>query len=480
MNEAISTSQFSEKELTEYLSKLDKKELVAEAQSVVDKYHQLLKDLIINKCRIDVLATELLGYDVKPFHVEIIKAQNKCKNNKTMILAFRGCGKSTIATIARVVFEILKDPNIRILITSKSQRQAESFLREIKDHFENNQKLRAVFGDYVGKKWDTREIIVSKRTKNLKEPTCQCLGCGSQTISTHWEIIFCDDVVSEETARTGHQRDRTRIWFYKSLMPTLEPTGRVFIIGTRWHPDDLYAHILKISPELKLCTVKAINEDGTTPWPERFSMDRLLQIKEELGAPIFETQYQMNTSAMEGRIFSYEMIHWYEKPPQELLYYQGVDLAISQKSDGDYFAHCTIGVDPEGKRYVIDIMRTRTSFSRQTDIIVKRFFRFEPIRVGIEANAYQAAQAETVSEIVGRRKVIPIFTLKDKFTRGMKLAAKVESGEILFRKDQMPLVEEMLQMPDVEHDDMFDALELAVTTSMQGIRKRRAVEFGVI
>ena len=340
-------------------------------------------------------------------------------------------------------------------------------------------KLRDVFGDYVGKKWDTQEIIISKRTKNLKEPTCQCLGSGSQIISSHWELIICDDIVTEETSRTEHQRERSRIWFYKCLMPTLEPKGRVFVIGTRWHPNDLYCEILKNSPEIQPCIVRGIENDST-PWPERFSMKRMLEIKAELGVAIFETQFQMNTSAMEGRIFSYDMFQWYDSPPSELLCYQGVDLAISKKSDGDYFAHCTIGVDPEGKRYVLDIMRTRASFSKQTDIIVKMFFRFEPMKIGIESNAYQAAQAEVVGDIVGRRKVTPVFTLKDKVTRGMKLAAKVENGDILFRKDQLPLIEEMLQMPDSDHDDMFDALEIAFTTSILGVRKRRAVEFGVL
>ncbi|MEZ4742297.1 MAG: hypothetical protein R3B45_07610 [Bdellovibrionota bacterium] len=470
----------SEEEIAQFLRGLDEKNLALQAQTVVDEYHQLLRDLILGKHRVDLLATEILGYDIRDFHQDIIETQNRCVIGKAMILAFRGCGKSTVATVVRCIYEIIKNPNIRILIASKTQLQAEIFLREIKDHFVTNEKLRNIFGDHEGSKWDTKEIIVSKRTKTIKESTVSCIGVGGPTASRHYDLIICDDIVDEENARTELQRERLKVWFYKSLLPTLEPNGRVFIVGTRWHPDDLYSYVLKNSPEIKPCVVKAIGQDGTTPWPERFSMDRIIQIREELGVPIFETQYQMNTQAMEGRIFSYEMFHWYERPPDELLSFQGVDLAISQKSDGDYFAHCTIGLDPLGKRYVLDIFRTRASFAKQTDVIVKRFFRFEPLRVGIEANAYQAAQANTVGELIGRRKVVPIFTLKDKVTRAMKLAAKVESAELLFRKDQMHLVEEMLRMPDGEHDDMFDALEIAVNTSQQGMRKKRAVEFGVI
>ena len=349
--------------IEQHLRALDKNALMRQVQGVVNEYKDLIKEQVLTQGRIDILATEVLGYEIKEFHKDIIKNQDECDSGKSLILAFRDCGKSTVATIVRCIFEILRNPDIRILIASKTQLQSEVFLREIKDHFQANEKLRSIFGDYVGPKWDTKEIIISKRKKNLKESTISCIGVGGPTASRHYSVLIGDDLVDEENARTELQRERLRVWFYKSLLPTLEPDGRVFIVGTRWHPDDLYGYILKNSPEIKPCIIKAINDDGTTPWSERFSMDRLIQIKNELGAPIFETQYQMNTQAMEGRIFSFEMFHWYERPPAEHLAFQGVDLAISRKTGGDYFAHCTIAVDPEGRIYVLDIMRTRTGLT---------------------------------------------------------------------------------------------------------------------
>ncbi len=56
-------------------------------------------------------------------------------------LAPRGFGKSTILTITRAVYEILRNPNIRILIASNTQLQAEVFLREIKFHLEHNPRV---------------------------------------------------------------------------------------------------------------------------------------------------------------------------------------------------------------------------------------------------------------------------------------------------------------------------------------------------
>src|SRR5574343_510273 len=92
-------------------------------------------------------------------------------HGKQMTLPFRGAGKSTVGTIARVIFEILKNPNIIILIASNTQLQAEIFLREIRNHFEANDKLREIFGDFVGPKWDAREIVVKGRTAKHKAST---------------------------------------------------------------------------------------------------------------------------------------------------------------------------------------------------------------------------------------------------------------------------------------------------------------------
>lgn len=61
-------------------------------------------------------------------------------------LAPRGVGKSTILTITRAVYEILKDPNIRNLIASNTQLHAEVFLREIKLHLEHNVRVLDYFG----------------------------------------------------------------------------------------------------------------------------------------------------------------------------------------------------------------------------------------------------------------------------------------------------------------------------------------------
>lgn len=293
--------------------------------------------------------------------------------------------------------------------------------------------------------------------------------------------VIGDDLVDEENSRTELQREKLLTWYMKSLLPTLEPDARFFHNGTCWNPNDLYSYLRKNSPDLQVCVIPAIGADGRATWEDKFPLDFLVAKRQEMGLPVFETQFQMNCSAMEGKIFNYDSFHWYTELPENIVKFQGVDLAIGQKDENDYFAHATIGLDPQtNKKYVIKVSQSRLKFNQQKDRIVKEFFAEEPLRVGIESNAYQAAQTYEVQEIIGKKRAIPIYTLKDKVTRAMKLAAACENEEILFHKKHMHAVEQLIALPHGDHDDMFDAIDLAVTCCKQGLRKRRSNEPGVI
>ena len=80
---------------------------------------ELLRRQILDEGRIDVLATRLLGYELRPFHQDLLAHQSVASAH-TLQLAPRGYGKSTVLTIARTVFEVLRNPNIRILIASNT------------------------------------------------------------------------------------------------------------------------------------------------------------------------------------------------------------------------------------------------------------------------------------------------------------------------------------------------------------------------
>jgi len=488
LEEVVKSAQFSDVMVSRYFEEIDDRNLLEQTQAVVNEYRSSIRRAVIEENRIDVLETEVLGYELQPFHEEMLMAQEAPvkvgEYSWAMILGYRGSGKSTTSTVGRVIYEILRNPDIRILVCSNTGLQAEVFLREIKAHFENNQRLIEIFGNWKGDKWDSKEITVNARRAVLRESTVTCIGVGGATASRHYDLVIADDLVDEENSRTAMQREKLRIWFFKSLLPTLIEGGRIFISGTLWNPNDLHNYIIKNTPGLKPCIVKALDDTrpGGTPWPEKAGVEHFLALRRTMGVPEFESQYQMNTSAMEGKIFAYEMFHWYEKLPEgELRYYQGVDLAISQTTAADFFAHATIAVCPTtNKKYVVEVFQTKATFHKQTDIIRQKFYQYDPIIVGIESNAYQAAQIQNIKQDDNEVRVRAMNTHKDKTTRGMKLAARCQAAEIYFSKDQVELIEQMLKLPDGDHDDLFDAVDLAITIATVGVRKKRSREIGLI
>lgn len=439
--------------------------------------YEVIRASVLKYGRLDYLMEHVLGYTVTPCHLSMLIHQSS--NNKTLTLAPRGIGKSVCLTIIRAIYEILINPNIRILIVSNTQLQAEIFLREIKDHLKSNEKLTSIFGEQAGEKWDSREINVKNRTTFAKESTISCCGVGGAIIGRHYDLIIGDDLVDEENSRTEIQREKFKIWYYKVLDPTLEPDGRFFIHGTRYNPSDHYAHLMNIDDDYKPRIYPAISKDGISIWPNKMPMEWLEKKRKAMGTAIFNTQYQNDTTMMVGKIFKHEWFKYYDSLPEKLFIVQGIDLAIAQKNTSDYFCIATVGKDEFGRVYLIDLYKERLTFLQQAMKIIEKNNQFRPRRVFIEANAYQSAQSQLL-QVISNVPVKPVITLRDKVTRAWTLSSKFENGNVFFPKwGVQELTDNLILFPDCEHDDDFDALEIAVSNLFRKIKKDRR-EFGVI
>ena len=444
--------------------------------------NEMLRIAILKYGRIDYLMDHIMGYQKTPCHMSMLLHQSS--NDKTLTLAPRGIGKSVCLTIVRALYEIVRNPNIRILIVSNTQLQAEIFLREIKDHIQGNQKFIDVFGSLVGDKWDGREINVKTRTTFAKESTVSCCGVGGAIIGRHYDLIIGDDLVDEENSRTEIQREKFKTWFYKVLDPTLEPDGRFFIHGTRYNPSDHYAHLMNCDADYKCRVYPAISKKGVSIWPEKMPIEWLEKKRRAMGTPIFNTQYQNDTTLMVGKIFKFEWFRYYDTIPEKLIIFQGVDLAISKEDTACYFALATIGKDEFGRIFIIDMFKDRLSFLQQTFKIIAKAQQYHPRRVFIEVNAYQKAQAQLL-QVISTVPVKPVITVKDKITRAWTLSSKFENGQVLIPKWSgsgdaiQELRDNLINFPDCDYDDDFDALDIAISNSFRKGKKDRR-DFGVI
>ena len=146
------------------------------------------------------------------------------------------------------------------------------------------------------------------------------------------------------------------------------------------------------------------------------------------------------------------------QPPDGLRLYQGVDLAISMKENADYTAIVTMGVDGDGRIWIVDAERRRVGFRGVLEFIREKAARWRPVSIAIETVQYQAAVVEELlrSTDLPVRQVRPD---KDKLTRAQGLITRYENG-LVWHAESLPryFVEELLSFgPDATHDDLVDA-----------------------
>ncbi|MDQ3222060.1 MAG: hypothetical protein M3Q75_01065 [Gemmatimonadota bacterium] len=209
-------------------------------------------------------------------------------------------GKSTTWNMNYATWRICKDPNVRIIIVSKSLGMAKKFLGGIKQRLTGNQfrDLQVAFAPEGGWKgsegsWTATEIYVSGRGSGEKDPTVQALGVGGQIYGARADVVICDDVV--DLGNAGMWESQTN-WLGQEAITRLTPDGHMIILGTRVAPVDLYAKLREQQewdsegPIYTYLAQPAVLEAGDHPndwtclWPEKWPGIQLARRKASLGA----------------------------------------------------------------------------------------------------------------------------------------------------------------------------------------------------
>ena len=156
--------------------------------------------------------------------------------------------KSTVITINYVTYRLATEPNVRIIIVSKTQGMARKFLSAIKTRLSHPSwiKLQTAFGPQGGYKADSQTwsadmiYLGTGRDSGEKDPSVQALGFGSQIYGARADLIILDDVVMNSNA---HEWEKQIEWLQKEVITRLGRHGKLLIVGTRVAPVDLYKMI---------------------------------------------------------------------------------------------------------------------------------------------------------------------------------------------------------------------------------------------
>ena len=161
-----------------------------------------------------------------------------------------GHAKSTTITVNYAVWRIVKDPSVKILLVSQTERLAVQFLLQIKNRlthpaYADLQKDFAPPGGFSADSasWKQDMIYVSSNVRGgeAKDPTVQALGIGGQLYGARADLIILDDTVTNKNA---HEYEKQVHWVQTEVMSRLPDGGKFLVVGTRMAPNDLYRELL--------------------------------------------------------------------------------------------------------------------------------------------------------------------------------------------------------------------------------------------
>lgn len=429
-------------------------------------------------------AKHILGYDrmTDDPHQALCDHIVEPGKRKKLTLMPRNSFKSSVVTEAGTVFFLLNDPNERILIASETQKNAIKYVKAIKGHFEDNRKFKALYGNWVPQSntWRDDELIVSRRNRVFKEGSVTA-GSMEKGVMTgmHYTKIILDDVVSRNNTNSPEQIEKT-IEFYKLLNSILDPEGTIYINGTRWHYLDLYGWIQSEEnaerDRFHIFTRKADDGEGTTIgtplMPKVLSQEFLKEQMDTQGLTIYSHQYRNEAITAEEQTFRPEWVEWYEISPDNLYYFITIDPAISQTTDADYTGVIVNGVDYINHYWIQEAFQKRMQPSEIVQMIFEMNDRYKPMMViGLEKFALEKLLKFALDEEMKKRGIyIPVKDVGtdnriSKEARIKALEPKFQARQIHLKKDQKALYHQIVMHPQVQHDDVLDALktQLAIT-----------------
>jgi len=420
-------------------------------------------------------------------HVLICDATQRCierHNGRTMLFLPPGSAKSTYATVVGSTWALGRTPGFRVIGVSYGSDLTLKFGRRMRS-IARQKAFRTLFDTELSKESSAADEWALQNGSEF-------MGGGilSGITGNRADFVPIDDPIKGRLeAESETTRKRTLEEYEDSVLTRLKPGGSVMLTQTRWHPADLAGSLLpenykgesgmimcRDGNEWEVICIPAKAERADDPlgrkpgeyiWPEWFGPDHWPQF--ERNPRTWAALYQQRPAPESGNYFKRE---WIKKalsiPPREHLHVYGASDYAVTADGGDYTVHVVVGLDPEGRMYLLDLWRGQ----KESDVWVEAFcdlvLKWRPLGWAEETGQIKASVGPFLRRRMLERKA---FVAREQFpTRGDK-AVRAQSirgrmaMQSLYVKHNAPFftdfVNELMSFPGAGiHDDQVDALGL--------------------
>lgn len=466
-------------------------------------------------------------------HLDVIQwwGRQDAKSHQILLLP-RDHQKSALVAY-RVAWEITRNPAVRILYISSTSNLATKQLKFIKDILESDtyryywpEMLNIGLNDR--EKWTETEISVDhpkRKAENVRDPTVFTAGLTTKITGMHCDISVFDDVVTIENAYTEEGRNKVALQY--SLLASIEGSdARQWVVGTRYHPLDLYQEMISTNVDVydehgEIVSTEPLYEkferqvesigDGTGEfiWPRQqrkdgkwfgFNVEILARKRAQyLDKTQFRAQYYNDPNAIDDapidpacfQYFDLQHVkmkdgHWSYKD-RRLNVFAAIDFAYTTSAKADYTTISVVGVDKDMNYYVLELDRFKTDkISEYFSHILRAHEKWQFRKMRAEATAAQSVIIKDLKENYVRPFGLALSIEEYKPTR--QLGSKEERVHAIlqprydnrqvwhYKGGNTQLLEEELVARNPAHDDMKDSLATVIDMCVAPINMNRAAQ----
>ena len=452
-------------------------------------------------------------------HEELITwwSRTDRKDNQLVLLP-RGHMKSKLAAY-RTAWYITNHPETTVLYVSATADLAEKQLYAIKQIIDSP-IYRRYWSNMIhpeeGKreKWAVAEIAVDhpqRKLEGIRDATCKAVGLTSNTTGFHADIVVLDDIVVPSNAYSEDGREKVTN-AYSQLASIENPGAEEWVVGTRYHPKDIYDTMINMKEtyydneedeesEIEVYELfqRVVEIEGEFLWAKRtrkdgkafgFDAKELARIKAKyIDTTQFYSQYYNDPNTTENARINSDNFQYFDKAAlnvkdgdwyirdRKLNIFAAIDFAFSLRRQADYTALVVVGVDHQANYYVLDIDRFKTE--RIVDYYTRILHAWEKWgfrKIRAEITVAQQTIVKELKDSYLKPNGIPLSIdefrptrhLGDKAQRvGAILEPKYDNLQVWhYKGGNCQTLEEELVMVHPPHDDVKDALANAMAISL--------------
>lgn len=382
-------------------------------------------------------------------------------------------GKTTWL-VHQVAWQLIRNPRLNVIYVAYNQFRANSVSRQI----------RELVNRWTPLSDDSTSV---SQWKTDRGGGLLAAGRGTGVTGFSCDLLVIDDPIKDmKEAQSELIREAISDHFDSVLLTRMASISQIFVVATRWHKDDLIAHVVDtLDANYINIPAQAVAEDDILDrevgeWLQSVqnrSERSWNMTKQAVGTYVWQALYQGDPQVTGG---SYINVDKLDVIPSDQVVFadergicqtlnnalviQSWDLAFTGKDDyvaGQVWAYIS------GTWIMLDRVHERASFTRTVTLVQQTSARWpQTSRIYVEQAANGAALIDTLKR---KALITPVIPRGSKEARALAVQPLVDQGlvkvtDVCYSPE---FFNELREFPFAKHDDQVDALTQALSQSKQ-------------